>query len=87
MKLNARLPERLADTCCIQLEIRQRLVRVRFFLQFRLWDWFEKRHNRWAAHNDNGLLFCRGWRCRAGKSAQSNAGDCGHQSFHIANVR
>ncbi len=86
MKFNSCFPERFAGICRIQLEIRQHLVRVRVFLQFRLCDRFEKCHNSWAAHNDNRLLFCRGCCDRAGTSAQSNTGDCAHQAFHTAKV-
>ena len=73
MKFDSLLSERFADICCIQLEIRQRFIRVRVFIQFRLWDWLEKCHYGWATHNDNRLLFCRAWRDR--KRAKDNTDD------------
>jgi hypothetical protein len=85
MKLDARFPERRAEACGIQLEICQRFVRVRVFLQLHLWDWFEKCHYGWATYHDNRLLFRRDR--RDSESAQNKIGDRGHQLFHIEKVR
>jgi hypothetical protein len=52
VKLDPSLGERLADVSRVQLEIRQNLVRISVFIEFRRPDGFAESHNGRAAYNN-----------------------------------